>query len=147
MWVEKKVLVSGACVGLHASMFVSVTSSTCLKTPGGFPLHAGSRLNRLTWPTRPHVTIPPPAFAHTVPSTCCTMPCPPHHTSPATLLSSLSGVTSPNCLYPDQLSQKLMILGHHRLISLVCTCLGVIIRSLSGSSTKDGASSGNDRIC
>lgn len=62
MWVGEKVLVSGACVGLHASMFVCVTSSTCLKAPSGFPLRAGSRLNSLTWPMWPCVSIPPPGL-------------------------------------------------------------------------------------
>lgn len=61
-WVGEKALVSGACVGLYASMFVSVTSSTCLKALSGFPLHAGWRLNSLTWPMRPCVPIPPPGL-------------------------------------------------------------------------------------
>lgn len=53
---------SGACVGLYASVFVSVTSNTCLKAPSGFPPYAGCRLNSLTWPMKPCVSIPPPGL-------------------------------------------------------------------------------------
>lgn len=144
----EKALVSGACVGLYASVFVSVTSNTCLKAPRGFPPYAGWRLNSLTWPMRPCVSIPPARPLHALyplPVTLSLVLA--HHTSRAILLPSLSGAQAgSDCPHPDRLSQK-PVLGHHRYFSLVCTCPRVTIKSLSGFPTRKGTSSGEDRIC
>lgn len=111
---------------------LSVTSSTCLKAPSGFPLRTGWRLTASRGPRGPACPSYLPASAHTGPSTC------------HTLLASLSGAPSPDwarlpdpdrvpraCAGPSQIRQ----LGLHR------SWCG-IIRSLKGSPSRKGASSG-----
>lgn len=120
------------------------------KSPGWLPLHAGSRLNSLTWPMSPCVSVPPPGLC-----THCTLyllhsplssPVTVHvlHSHPVFLKPP--PYTAPDGPHPGQLSLK-PALGHHRFISWVCTCPAVTLGSLSGLPTRNGASSGEDRIC
>lgn len=144
MWVGEKALVSGACVGLYARVFVSVTSSACLKAR--MASH-GTQDRASTASRGPEALCVCPtsvwAFAHTGCSTRYTLPAVHQPTSRAALYS-LAEAPSPGCPHPVRPSLK-PVLGHHGLLGLVYTRPGVTVRSLSASLFL--ASSGGDWIC
>ena len=119
-----------------------ITSPACLKALGGFSLHAGC-----TWPTRPCVSVPPPGLGrpHT-PYLLHSPHLPPSHHISYPLIQSFWSLTLGQAVTTlTSLPRSLTWAIADWPVWFAHVLVGPRPRSISPS--RNGASSGEDRVC